>query len=90
MAGIGELAKVSGVKKDQIADVIDGIIALCKDGQDVRISGLGTFSKRHVEAREGHNPATMEKIKIPAKDKLHFKVAKDVDMNPPKAAARRR
>jgi DNA-binding protein HU-beta len=37
-----------------------------KSGEEVRITGFGKFSVRERKAREGRNPQTGEKMKIPA------------------------
>jgi DNA-binding protein HU-beta len=37
-----------------------------KGGEEVRITGFGKFSIRERKAREGRNPQTGEKMKIPA------------------------
>ena len=37
-----------------------------KGGEEVRITGFGKFSVRERKAREGRNPQTGEKMKIPA------------------------
>jgi DNA-binding protein HU-beta len=40
--------------------------------------GLGILQVRETKARTGRNPATGEPIKIPAKKKVAFRVAKDL------------
>jgi DNA-binding protein HU-beta len=42
----------------------------------VKIPGLGTFRKVQTKARMGRNPQTGEPIKIPARKKVRFSVAK--------------
>jgi DNA-binding protein HU-beta len=42
----------------------------------VKIPGLGTFRKVQTKARTGRNPQTGEPIKIPARKKVRFSVAK--------------
>lgn len=41
--------------------------------EEIRISGLGTFSRTKRKARTGRNPQTGEEIKIPAKWAPTFK-----------------
>ena len=50
------------------------------------IPGLGRLVKSNRKAREGRNPQTGEKIKIPAKTVVKFRVAKAVKdtIAPPK------
>lgn len=47
-------------------------------GKTVTITGFGTFSVVHRNAREGRNPATGKKIKIPARKSVKFKVGKEL------------
>ena len=43
------------------------------NGNDVAISGFGSFKVSKRAAREGRNPQTNEKIKIPARKAVTFK-----------------
>ena len=45
-------------------------------GEDVSFSGFGKFETVEREAREGRHPASGEKIKIPAKRIVKFRVGK--------------
>ena len=47
-----------------------------KDGEEVRLSNLGTFTLTHREARMGRNPATGEQVQIAAKTAIRFKATK--------------
>lgn len=53
----------------------DIIISLGK-GEDIKISGFGTFKSIHQNARNGRNPKTGEKVKIPARAVPRFKISK--------------
>lgn len=44
--------------------------------RSITILGLGTFKPGHHDARVGHNPATGEKLTIPAHNTITFKVSK--------------
>jgi DNA-binding protein HU-beta len=55
---------------------IDTIIKTMKRGEDVAISGFGTFRVAKRAAREGRNPKTGEKIHIPASIKPKFRAGK--------------
>lgn len=48
-----------------------------KDGDKVSLVGFGTFYLKTKEARNGRNPRTGEKIKIPAKSVVAFKPGKE-------------
>ncbi len=71
--------KVGGTKTDSqeiVETFINSIIDTLKQGEDVSISGLGTFSVRRREAREARNPRTGETIQVAAMNVPKFKAAK--------------
>ncbi len=68
------LTKVEAEKKLDI--LLEIITETVTNGEEVRLSGFGTFSRVDKEARNGVNPSTQEKITIPAKKVVKFKVAK--------------
>ena len=49
-----------------------------KNGEEVRLSNLGTFTLTHREARVGRNPATGEQVQIAAKTAIKFKATKSL------------
>lgn len=51
----------------------DTVMNTVADGDEIRIVGFGTFGLRFRSAREGRNPATNEKIMIPASSQAYFK-----------------
>jgi len=71
-----ELAKRTGLSLKDAKSAIDALFStLPKRGiivdelmsrRKVQITGFGTFETRKRKAREGRNPQTGEKIKIPA------------------------
>ncbi len=58
---------------DYMASVIQQQLA---DGGEVTLPRLGKFSVKHRAEREGRNPATGERILIPAGRVPHFKAHK--------------
>jgi DNA-binding protein HU-beta len=44
-------------------------------GEEVKISGFGTFKRVETKARAGFNPSTGERIEIPAGHKIKFKAS---------------
>lgn len=56
--------------------VLDTIIKTLARGEDVAITGFGTFRVAKRAAREGRNPKTGEKIKIAASVKPKFRAGK--------------
>lgn len=49
-----------------------------QEGDKVALLGFGTFSIGERPAREGINPATKEKIQIPAKKVIKFKAGAEL------------
>lgn len=56
--------------------VFDAITKTMSRGEDVAITGFGTFRVVKRAAREGRNPKTGEKIMIPASVKPKFRAGK--------------
>lgn len=78
---IEKLAKANNVPKKtaetMLNTFIDTIMMSLKKGDKVAIPGFGTFMVRKSKARVGRNPATGEKINIPAKKKAVFRPGKE-------------
>jgi DNA-binding protein HU-beta len=77
---VSKLADTGGMGRKQvdelINDLVDTIVKSVKKGESVKIPGLGIFRLRKMKARMGRNPQTGEAIKIPARKKVGFSVAK--------------
>ena len=77
---VAKLAEAAGVSRKQSDDIlnslIDTVVKSVKKGESVKIPGLGIFRLRKMKARMGRNPQTGEPIKIPARKKVGFSVAK--------------
>ena len=77
---VQKLADGAEISKKQAAAVLEELvtttISSVKKGDPVKIPGLGTFRKVQTKARMGRNPQTGEAIKIPARKKVRFSVAK--------------
>lgn len=66
---INEVAAVLSTKKaaqDAVECVISSITRALKKGEDVALTGFGTFKVVKRKARKGRNPNTGETIKIKA------------------------
>jgi DNA-binding protein HU-beta len=61
---------------DIIKHVLDEIKTSLTKNKPVAFIGFGSFSIRKRAARNGVNPKTGEKIKIPARKAVHFSVGK--------------
>jgi len=73
--------KTGASKKDTeetIDTAIDVITKTLSNGGKVSLTGFGTFSVGHREARTGINPQTKEKLEIPAMDVPKFKAGKSL------------
>ncbi len=59
---------------------IEAVLELIEEslikGEEVKLSGFGNFSKKVRAARVGTNPASGEKIQIPASNSIAFKPSK--------------
>jgi len=77
---VAKIAEKTGVSKKQTSAVIDAAIKLVteilEEEDSINFVGFGTFEVRERAAREGHNPSTGEKIKIPASKYPAFKPSK--------------
>lgn len=77
---VQKLAEGSELSKKQADTVLQALVELTvgsvRKGDPVKIPGLGTFRKVQTKARMGRNPQTGEAIKIPARKKVRFSVAK--------------
>ncbi|MCL2018398.1 MAG: HU family DNA-binding protein [Oscillospiraceae bacterium] len=71
--------KADLTKKDAEAAITaftDSIAGALKKGEKVQLVGFGSFEVRTRAAREGVNPQTQKKIKIPASKVPAFKAGK--------------
>jgi nucleoid DNA-binding protein len=76
------LAKKTGLSKNAAAEalnaVLEAISSSLKKGEDVVLTGFGTFKVASRKARTGRNPKTGETIKIPARKVVRFKVGAEL------------
>jgi DNA-binding protein HU-beta len=77
---VGKLAEDTGISRKQaeavIGSLVDTVRKAIKKGDTVKIPDLGGWRLRSMKARMGRNPQTGEAIKIPARKKVGFTVAK--------------
>ncbi|MCK5681826.1 integration host factor subunit alpha [bacterium] len=66
-----------GVSKREAANVVESIFDIIKEslerGENVKISGFGSFNLREKQPRRGRNPQTGAEITISARRVLSFK-----------------
>jgi len=77
---VQKLADSADITKKQADILLQSLVELTvssvKKGDPVKIPGLGIFRKVQTKARMGRNPQTGDAIKIPARKKVRFSVAK--------------
>lgn len=73
---IGFLCDQTGVSKKDAAAMLnaffEGVTQALEKGDGIAFTGFGNFKVVERKAREGRNPATGEKIKIPASKAVKF------------------
>jgi DNA-binding protein HU-beta len=74
---ISIIAEKTGQSKKDIGEMIDVLLNVVteniKNGKKVNFTGFGSFQVKKRKGREGRNPRTGEKIKIPAVNVPKFK-----------------
>lgn len=74
------IADQAGLSREKASEVItaftDQISASVAKGQDVSLTGFGSFNIRKREARNGRNPRTGATIRIPASRAVSFRPGK--------------
>lgn len=77
---VGKLSEDSGISRKQaeavLLSLVETVRKSVKKGDTVKIPDLGGWKLRSMKARMGRNPQTGEAIKIPARKKVGFTVAK--------------
>jgi DNA-binding protein HU-beta len=67
---IKAVAEKTGISQKETKQVIDAALLVIEEalkrGEKVTLTGFGTFEVRERQARDGVNPQTRAKIKIPA------------------------
>ncbi len=77
---VNAIAEDTGLSKKDAEKALKSFVEIVSkelsEGNDVQLFGFGVFSVAERAAREGINPLTKEKIKIPASKTAKFKAAK--------------
>ena len=77
---VAKIASEADIIKAKAEKAVDGFIAAVSSalagGDKITLVGFGTFSVGSRSQREGRNPRTGEKIKIPASKVVKFKAGK--------------
>ena len=76
------LAEKTNISKSQAGEYLNTLLSeitkALKKGNDITLTGFGTFSASKRKARQGVNPRTGEKIKIAAAKVPKFKAGKSL------------
>jgi DNA-binding protein HU-beta len=79
---VTKIANESGLTKSLADKAVDGFVSAVsgalESAESVTLVGFGTFSIGSRAEREGRNPRTGEKIKIPASKVVKFKAGKNL------------
>jgi DNA-binding protein HU-beta len=73
-----QLTKRQGMQ--MLEDLVGLITQHLKNGERVKITGLGILQVRDVAARIGRNPMTGEPIQIKARKKVAFRATKELKL----------
>ncbi|HSW64429.1 MAG TPA: HU family DNA-binding protein [Dissulfurispiraceae bacterium] len=72
--------KVEGLTKKQVETIINTVFEGMKEalakGEKIEIRGFGNFRLKIREGKTARNPKTGEKVQVPPKRAIHFKVGK--------------
>lgn len=72
-----EICSISDAKL-QVEIVMKVIREALKDGEKVRISGLGTLYPKHYESHVGYNPFNNGAMVVPSYKTVTWKISKDL------------
>ena len=79
---VAKISSEGGISKSQAEKALDGFVSTVSGalsgGDKITLVGFGTFSVGSRSQREGRNPRTGEKIKIPASKVVKFKAGKSL------------
>ena len=77
---VAKIASEAGITKSKADKAVDGLVSAISGalagGDKITLVGFGTFSVASRSQREGRNPRTGEKIKIPASKVVKLKAGK--------------
>ena len=79
---VDKMVKATGLSKKDVKAVVDGVFEHITEhltkGDEVQITGFGSFKVRERAARQGVNPSTGEKLNIAAYKAPAFKPSKSL------------
>ncbi len=79
---VSRMAQEANITKKEAEAALKAFVSALrealKNGERVRIPGLGVFSVRERKERKGRNPRTGEVITIPKRRVVHFRAEKSL------------
>ena len=79
---IEEVADRIDVPKNRAEAIVNAVFESMKQAlltdERIELRGFGSFSIRNYDGRIGRNPRTGDKVKVPPKKSVHFKVGKEL------------
>ncbi len=73
---IQQISKDTGLSQNQSGRIVNRVFQTIAEalqkGEEVRITGFGTFRSTETKERTGRNPRTGEEIRIPAGRRVSF------------------
>ena len=79
---VESVANITGVSKAEANRAVDAVFTTITDnlakGEEVRLTGFGSFRTAKRAARQGRNPQTGETIHIPASTQAKFKAGESL------------
>lgn len=79
---VSAIAEKTGLTKTQAKAALDATVeaisTALEKGDKIALIGFGTFAVAEKAARTGMNPATKQKIEIPAKKVVRFKAGAEL------------
>lgn len=77
---VAKIANDTGITRSQTEKAVDAFVSAVsmalESGDKITLVGFGTFSVAERAEREGRNPRSGEKIKVPASKVVKFKAGK--------------
>ena len=77
---VDAVAEKTGLNRSLVKEVTDKFLMILsqalQDGRRVELRGFGVFEVKKVKGKKGRNPKTGEKVFIPERNKVVFKVTK--------------
>lgn len=72
--------KVPGFTRKQMEMIVDSVFDGMKDAlvknEKIEIRGFGNFKIKHRKSKIARNPRTGDKVEVPSKRAVHFKIGK--------------